>query len=136
MKSSGSLAVPEAGARTGVKISRAKVEVKMEEPPASEEWIEGMAVAMSMLANSKRMAILYYLLEKDLSVSDLVRLSGGSFPAISQQLKLLTLTGILERRREGRNIYYSLVDKNVHSILDLLRTFEPRRGNRIGEGAL
>ena len=135
MKAAGSLAAPEPGARPGARVSMTKIDVR-EGPPDSEEWIEGMADAMSMLANTKRMAILYHLLDKDLSVSDLVRLSGGSFPAISQQLKLLTLTGILERRREGRNIYYSLVDKNVHSILDLLRTFEPKRGNRIARGSV
>ena len=104
-------------------------------PPASEAWIEGMADAMSMLANTKRMAILFHLLDRDLSVTELVKLSGSSFPAISQQLKLLTLTGILERRRVGRNIYYSLIDRNVHSILDLLRTFEPKPGRRDEDGA-
>ena len=41
---------------------------------------------------------------------------------ISQQLKLLTLAGFLERRREGRNIFYRLKDEKVISILHHLKS--------------
>ncbi|HUX41663.1 MAG TPA: metalloregulator ArsR/SmtB family transcription factor [Rectinemataceae bacterium] len=75
---------------------------------------------LSLMANGMRLEILYMLIEGDRSVSELVTGSGGSFSAVSQQLKLLTLGGLLDRRRDGRNIYYKLKDAGVSAILKLV----------------
>ena len=77
---------------------------------------------LSLLANPKRLKILCLLSECDRSVDELVQAAGSSFPATSQQLKLLTLAGLLERRREGRNIFYRLKDEKVLSILHHLKS--------------
>ena len=91
-----------------------------------EDRYESVAQSLSLLANKKRMEILYLLVERDMSVGELVMGSGGSFSAISQQLKLLTLGGMLERRRDGRNIYYRLKDGDTRAILALLTTFSAK----------
>ncbi len=88
---------------------------------ASEEHCLRVAAILSLLANGKRLKILCLLSECDRSVDELVRGAGSSISATSQQLKLLTLAGILERRREGRNIFYRLKDERVLSMLHLLK---------------
>ncbi|MEI6388617.1 MAG: metalloregulator ArsR/SmtB family transcription factor, partial [Spirochaetota bacterium] len=59
----------------------------------------------------------------DRSVGDLVTGTGGSISAISQQLKLLTLGGLIERRRNGRNIYYSLKGPDAGKVLESILGF-------------
>jgi len=78
------------------------------------------ARTLSLLANGTRLEILCMLNVHDRSVGELVTESGGSFPAISQQLKLLTLGGMLDRRRDGRNIVYRLKDPIACEILKLV----------------
>lgn len=75
---------------------------------------------LSLMANGMRLEILYMLIDGDRSVGELVTGSGGSFSAVSQQLKLLTLGGLLARRRDGRNIYYKLKDSGTFAILKLV----------------
>ena len=89
---------------------------------ATEERCIRVAETLSMLANPRRLKILCLLTERDRSVDELVHSSGASFSSTSQQLKLLTLSGFLERRRDGRNIFYRLKDSRVLSILHHLKT--------------
>jgi DNA-binding transcriptional ArsR family regulator len=96
-------------------------EAKALEEFADETRCQRVAEILSLLGNPKRLRILCLLSERDRRVDELVQAAGSSFPATSQQLKLLTLAGLLERRREGRNIFYRLKDGKVLSILHHLK---------------
>jgi DNA-binding transcriptional ArsR family regulator len=89
---------------------------------ASDERCQRVSGTLALLANPRRLKLLCVLSEGKRSVDELVRASGGKFSAISQQLKLLTLAGFLERERDGRNIFYSLKDEKVLSILHHLKS--------------
>lgn len=89
---------------------------------ASDERCLRVSETLSLLSNPRRLKILCSLTERDRSVDELVRVSGGSISATSQQLKLLTLAGLLERRRLGRNIFYRLRDEKVLAILHHLKS--------------
>jgi len=93
----------------------------LEEFASAERCLE-VSGTLSLLANPKRLKILCLLSESDRSVDELVRASGGKFSAVSQQLKLLTLAGLLERRRDGRFIFYRLRDEKILAILHLLKS--------------
>ena len=95
--------------------------VPLEEFATDERCIR-VAETLSMLANPRRLKILCLLTERDRSVDELVHSSGASFSSTSQQLKLLTLAGFLERRRDGRNIFYRLKDSRILSILHHLKS--------------
>jgi DNA-binding transcriptional ArsR family regulator len=45
----------------------------------------------------------------------------GKLSNISQQLKMLTLSGVIERRRENQRILYSLKDKRVRNMIEFLQ---------------
>jgi DNA-binding transcriptional ArsR family regulator len=76
---------------------------------------------LSLLANSRRLRILCALADRDLSVAEIVRAVNGRISGVSQQLKLLTLAGHLERRRVERSVIYRLADPRMRRILHFLK---------------
>jgi ArsR family transcriptional regulator len=75
----------------------------------------------SLFSNEKRFKILCVLSESDLCASEIARLVEGKRSNVSQQLKLLTLAGYLEKRREQRSVYYHLKDHKIKKILQFLK---------------
>jgi DNA-binding transcriptional ArsR family regulator len=72
-----------------------------------------------VLANDTRLRILHALVKRgETRVSELAETVGMSPQAVSNQLKLLVLRGILEYRREGLNIYYWIMDPCVIKLLE------------------
>jgi DNA-binding transcriptional ArsR family regulator len=78
-----------------------------------------MADLFGMLADRSRLRILVQLADHDEAcVGDLARGAQVSESAVSHALRLLRAHGIVETRRDGRFIYYSLVDEHVRVLLD------------------
>ncbi len=73
------------------------------------------------LADPKRIAILYAISEKPLSVSELSETLEMPQATVSRNLKVLRERGMAAARRQGANIYYSLGDMRIIRALDLLR---------------
>lgn len=73
------------------------------------------------LADPKRIAILYALASKPISVSELAGSLEMPQATVSRNLKILRERGLVIARRQGPNIYYSLGDKRIIRALDLLR---------------
>lgn len=65
---------------------------------------------LKALAHENRLLILCLLAEQERSVTELEQLLALSQPTVSQQLGRLRLDGIVETRRDGRVVYYSLAD--------------------------
>lgn len=86
---------------------------------------------LSLLANSRRLRILCALADHELSVNEIVRAVNGRVSGVSQQLKLLTLAGCLERRRSDRSVIYRLADTRVRRILHFLKEQFPSSEARI-----
>lgn len=72
-----------------------------------------------VLANDTRLRILHALLTNgELRVSELARMVEMTPQAVSNQLQLLVLRGILECRREGLNMFYWIMDPCVINLLE------------------
>jgi DNA-binding transcriptional ArsR family regulator len=78
------------------------------------------ATILSALANSKRLLVLCSLLEKPKSVGDLADIVDLSPAAVSQHLAKMRALGIVDTRRAGQTIFYSLSSADVRAILDTL----------------
>ncbi len=65
------------------------------------------------LADETRQAILQLLVEGDKCVGDLVELFDMSQPTISHHLAVLKNLGLVSRRKEGKNVIYSVNQDNV-----------------------
>jgi DNA-binding transcriptional ArsR family regulator len=66
---------------------------------------------LKALANENRLLILCLLAERERSVTELEGLLALGQASVSQQLARLRLEGLVEARRDGRTIFYSLADE-------------------------
>ena len=82
-----------------------------------EELLYDLADLFRIFGDTTRIKLLMALSENDLSVSDLAELAGVSQSAISHQLRTLKQARLVKFRRKGKNVYYSLCDEHVNTIL-------------------
>jgi DNA-binding transcriptional ArsR family regulator len=75
---------------------------------------------LKAISHEGRLMILCYLASGEKSVTDLERLLASRQAAVSQQLSRLRLEGLVQARREGKIIYYTLADKRATRILDVV----------------
>ena len=81
----------------------------------------GQAVAaLKVLANEERLLLLCQLSQGEMCVSDLEEALDIHQPTLSQQLGVLRTEGVVNTRREGKRIYYSVADPNIMQLLKAL----------------
>jgi DNA-binding transcriptional ArsR family regulator len=97
-----------------------------------------LAAVFETLANDTRLRVLNVLAHRtETSPSELAKNIGMKPQAISNQLKRLSDRGIVERRREGNQVYYRIVDPCVIDLLErglwLIQDTKLRKGVRRGK---
>lgn len=75
---------------------------------------------LKALAHEARLLILCLLIDGEKSVTAIEEILSLRQPAISQQLARLRADGLVEARREGKNIFYSLARPEVHEVISAL----------------
>jgi len=81
----------------------------------------GQAVgALKLLANEDRLLLLCQLSQGEMCVSDLEAALDIHQPTLSQQLGVLRTEGVVDTRRQGKNIFYSVADPAMLEILNVL----------------
>ncbi|MDB5944157.1 MAG: transcriptional regulator [Ramlibacter sp.] len=81
----------------------------------------GQAVsALKVLANEDRLLLLCQLSQGEMCVSELEEALDIHQPTLSQQLGVLRSEGVVDTRRQGKNIYYSVADPALLEILAVL----------------
>jgi ArsR family transcriptional regulator, nickel/cobalt-responsive transcriptional repressor len=79
---------------------------------------ERIASLMGALASPTRIRVLFALLEaEELSTGELAKAVGMSASATSHQLRVLRDLGLIARRRQGRQCFYSLADNHLGVLL-------------------
>lgn len=72
------------------------------------------------LANEDRLLLLCQLSQGEKSVSELEELLDIHQPTLSQQLGVLRNQGLVNTRRDGKRIFYSIADDKVLALLQAL----------------
>jgi ArsR family transcriptional regulator, virulence genes transcriptional regulator len=72
------------------------------------------------LANPKRQEILDNLRHKEMTVNELVEITGITQANLSQHLAILRAKGILLTRRNGINVHYRLSNPKIMQAFDLI----------------
>src|SRR5690606_29330646 len=75
---------------------------------------------LKALSHEDRLVILCLLTEGERSVSELEDIMGMTQAAVSQQLARLRFDRLVNTRRDGRVIYYSLASKEVAPLIGTL----------------
>lgn len=90
-------------------ISECKTKLK-----ANSRFFSQLGKVLVLAGNEVRLKILYLLEEEnELCPCDLSDILGMSIPAVSQHLRKLKDGGVIESRRVGQTIYYSLRDEHL-----------------------
>ena len=81
---------------------------------------EEAALLMRALGNEDRLLLLCQLSQGELCVGDLEEKTGILQPTLSQQLAVLRDRGLVDTRRDGKQIFYSLGDPGTLAVLKIL----------------
>ena len=83
---------------------------------------EKLVPFLKVVSNTTRLKILCILNEGERRVGEIQNFLGAKQSYVSQQLKYLKNAGYLTSRRDGTQIYYSLIDKKFTEILNSLKS--------------
>lgn len=75
---------------------------------------------LKTLGNADRLLLLCQLTQGEFCVSELESKLGIQQPTLSQQLGVLREEKLVNTRREGKQIYYSLASKEAMAVLQVL----------------
>ena len=78
------------------------------------------AALLKALANEDRLRILCHLAAGEKNVTELQEILGIRQPTLSQQLSRLRFEGLVEFRRDGKNIHYRLASDEAAKVLEVL----------------
>ncbi len=79
------------------------------------------------LGHPLRLAIVDKLKNEETSAADLIAELELSKANLSKHMAMLTHGGIVEARREGRQIFYRLTDPDIHKACTIMRSILYRR---------
>ena len=82
-----------------------------------DEILYDLAELFKVFGDTTRIRILYVLFESEMCVCDIAELLNMSQSAISHQLRVLKQARLVRNRRAGKQIYYSLADDHVRTII-------------------
>jgi ArsR family transcriptional regulator len=84
-----------------------------------EKTTTDLSDLFKILSDPTRLRILWTMEGGEVCVCCISEILGMSVSAVSHQLKTLRQAHLVRSRREGRNIYYSLDDHHVKTLLDI-----------------
>ena len=82
-----------------------------------ETELYDLAELFKVFGDSTRLRILFVLFEAEVCVCDLAKVLNMTQSAISHQLRILKANKLVNSRREGKSVFYSLADGHVRTII-------------------
>jgi len=91
----------------------ARVQPKMQE-------LNSVELIFKALSDATRLKVTYALtLEKELCVCDVANIIGTTTATASHHLRYLRNMGLAKYRKEGKLVFYSVVDDHVHQLVKI-----------------
>lgn len=87
---------------------------------AMQEKATEAADFMRLFSTPSRLMLLCHIAQKERSVGEIQEDLDFKQPALSQQLAELRQAGVVQARRESRQIYYSIADDRVAAVMEML----------------
>lgn len=84
-----------------------------------EEEIIAVSNAMKCLGDPSRLRIFWLLCHCEECVANIAAIVNMTSPAVSHHLKLLKLSGLIESRRKGKEMYYRTNDTAIAQMLHI-----------------
>lgn len=86
---------------------------------APDEVYFTLADFFKIFGDSTRVRILSALDIHEMCVCDIAAVLNLSISAVSHQLRILRQSNLVKSRRDGKNMFYSLADDHIQSIVEL-----------------
>jgi DNA-binding transcriptional ArsR family regulator len=80
------------------------------------------AALCKTLSNPKRLMILAMLAKKEMSVGEIAEVIAVPLSNVSQHLSLLKAQSLVQTRKDGQTVYYSLSDRRIIEACTLIRS--------------
>jgi ArsR family transcriptional regulator len=88
--------------------------------PLNAQALEIVARRFAVLAEPMRLRLIQALFDGEKNVTGLVTATGGTQANISRHLQTLIAAHMLERRKEGLQVYYRISDPNIPKLCQLV----------------
>ena len=85
--------------------------------PLDEHTAAHVAELFRAFSDTSRVRILHAILEKEMNISALAELVGVSESAVSHHMRGLRQLRIVRARRDGKEVYYSIIDSHIVALL-------------------
>lgn len=85
------------------------------------EQLERTAAVLRVLAHPHRLRICELLMRERVSVNDIAEQLGVASNGVSQHLSMMKAHGLLASEREGKTVYYRVVDERPRWLLECVR---------------
>lgn len=86
----------------------------------TDETLDLMAGRFKILSEPMRLKILNSLHDNEMNVQQIVETTGANQANVSKHLGIMFDAGILKRRKEGLNSFYSIADESIFKLCDLV----------------
>ena len=79
-----------------------------------------LADTFGLLSDPTRLSIVIACMERECSAGEIAEIIGASPSLISHHLRLLRSARMLKSERRGKQVFYSMADACVHSVLNIM----------------
>ena len=86
----------------------------------TDETLDLMAGRFKILSEPMRLKILHSLHDNEMNVQQIVEMTGANQANVSKHLGIMFDAGLLKRRKEGLNSFYSIADESIFKLCDLV----------------
>ncbi len=88
--------------------------------PLNDQGIEIVARRFAVLAEPMRLRLIQCLFGGEKNVTELTALTGGTQANISRHLQTLIAAHVLDRRKEGLQVFYAIADPTIFKLCELV----------------
>ena len=86
----------------------------------SDEALQMIAGRFKVLSDPLRLKILHTLWDGEQTVSEIIAATGALQANVSKHLGLLQQAGLVNRRKNGLNVYYRICDETVFELCEVV----------------
>ena len=94
---------------------------KIKKTMPSDDLLFDIAEVFKVFGDTTRMKIISALLETELCVGDIAEITNSTQSAISHQLRILKQAKLVNFRKDGKTVYYSLDDDHIVELYEIAK---------------
>jgi DNA-binding transcriptional ArsR family regulator len=86
----------------------------------TQDQLEAIAARFRVMGDPCRLRILSFLMQGERTVGEVIEEVGSSQPNVSRHLRALFTAGLVDRRRNGNSVHYSVTDPVISDLCKLM----------------